>query len=376
MAVVFLCPTIVAQELQWLQYWSAREASMGRRTVDLSNDKPEGVELPDFESKSPVFGRWRSPMVTSGYLWVVLDRTHKYGPYDQLFIDSDGDGQLNDETVVAAYRVEQDRSTFGPVKVIFQGEDGPITYHLKFQFRSRNDDKQLKASSAGWYEGTITLGEKRYTCVLIDQNVNGAFDDKSLHPPNGDRIRIAQQGNADTRFVGNFIQVNEVLYRLEIARDGAFVKLAKAEGVTFGKIRLPESITQFAAGGENGLFTIKPLKGSAQLPVGSYRIDSWLIEHLDEKGHRWQLEGERFDEKGNFEVNEVGETSLTLGEPVISSLIVRKVDSEYSFRQHLRGQLGDFVTLTLNDTEPPQAPKLNIKSADGKYERTFSFEYG
>ncbi len=377
MPVVFVCPTIMAQELQWLQYWSAREAGMGRRTVALSNNKPEGVELPEFESNSPLFGRWTTPMVKAGYLWVALDRAHDYGLYDQFFIDSDGDGQLNDETVVAAYRVEQDRSTFGPVKVIFQGEDGPITYHLKFQFCRRNDDNQLTASSCGWYEGTITLGEKRYTCVLIDQNVNGAFDDKSLHPPYSDRIRIAQQGNVDTRFVGNFIQVNEVLYRLQVAPDGAFVKLAKAEGVTFGKIRLPESITQFAAGGENGLLDVRPKDGIGRLPLGQYRLWRWQIERKDEKNNTWKLEGRWFDEKGNFNVAETSEARLTIGEPIISTLAVgqKKRDSEYSFKQALRGQLGERIEITRNGAQI-QPPKLHIKNADGRYERTYSFEYG
>ena len=38
-----------------------------------------------------------------------------------------------------------------------------------------------------------------------------------------------------------------------------YVILRKAEDVKFGDIQLPETITEFSAGGENGLFTLKPV---------------------------------------------------------------------------------------------------------------------
>jgi hypothetical protein len=53
--------------------------------------------------------------------------------------------------------------------------------------------------------------------------------------------------------------------------------------VRFGNVRLPESITEFSASGENGLFTDKPEKGSCSLPVGKYRINDWGISRKDDK---------------------------------------------------------------------------------------------
>jgi len=129
--LVLTSPT-QAQDEQWLQYHSTREAhriisDTGTSTLEITSEKPQGVELPQFKSTEPFFAKWSTPMLESGYLWISLDRTHKQGQWDRLFIDSNGDGHLNDEEAVKAYRTEGPHTYFGPVKVVFEGEDGPLT---------------------------------------------------------------------------------------------------------------------------------------------------------------------------------------------------------------------------------------------------------
>ena len=369
-----------AKEEQWLRYRSAREArqilgNIGLQQVELSNDRPVGVKLPQFEAESPLFGKLFTPMIESGQIWISLDRSQKDGPYDRLFIDSNGDGHLKDETVVVAYRTERYRSNFGPVKVVFEVEDGPVTYHFNFEFSNYNNRNRFFKTSGGWYEGAITIGGQRKYCLLIDQNANGTFNDKSLNAYECDRIRIGEKDAAKTSFVGNYIVVDAVLYQPEIARDGAYIKFTVAEDVVYGSIQLPEAIGEFAAEGENGLFTLKPEKELARLPVGKYRIHLWKTECKDDEGNTWALTGQEFGHKGLFEVNESGQTTLDIGEPIICMLTARESDSRYSFSQSLRGQLGERIELTRNGSQP-RAPKLHIKNKDGSYNQTFSFEYG
>ena len=62
-----------AQEEQWLRYRSAREArqilgNIGLQQVELHNERPVGVELPQFKSERPLFGKLFTPMVESGHL--------------------------------------------------------------------------------------------------------------------------------------------------------------------------------------------------------------------------------------------------------------------------------------------------------------------
>ncbi len=379
-SLLILIPPAPAQDEQWLQYHSEREAQQivgdrGWSTPNLTSEMPQGIELPQFKSTEPFFAKWSTPMVETGFLWISFDRTHKNGPYDRLYIDSNVNGHLNDETVITAYRTDQDYTYFGPVKVVFQGEDGPLTYHLNFRLYNRTErNRQLAVYSGGWYEGTITVAGKKKYCVLIDQNVNGTFNDKSLQAHKCDRIRIGKKGSQDTRYVGNLIDIDGTLFRPEIARDGAYIKLSKAEDVKLGNIRMSPAITEFSAGGENGLFTIKLENGTGSLPVGKYSINQWVVEK-DEKGKRWKLQGSGISQKGDFEIVADKETELSIGEPIVTTLEVNKSDSGYSFNQNLGGQLGERIEMTRNGARPP-APKLRIKNKDGSYDRTFSFEYG
>ena len=369
-----------AQDEQWLQYHSEREAmqivgDMMRSNLRLTSEKPQGVELPDFKTEEPFFTSWSTPMVAGGKLWIAVDRTSKQGRWDQLYIDSNVNGHLNDETAVTAYRTEQYYKYFGPVKIVFEGEDGPLTYHLNFMFRESGETRQLYVSTGCWYEGDITVAGAKKNCMLIDYNGNGTFNDKSLNSSQCDRIRIGEKGTRDTGYVGNYIEINDTLYHTEIARDGAYIKLSKAEDVKFGDIRLPETITEFSAGGENGLFTFKPEKGAGSLPVGKYRVNSWTIERKDEKGRKWELQGRAYTSEGDFKVTADKEAELSIGEPIISTLKATKSGSGYSFSQNLQGRLGERIELTRSGAQPP-APKLHIKSEDGSYDRSFSFEYG
>jgi hypothetical protein len=371
-----------AQDEQWLQYRSAREVNLvgfgsNYRNLEIITEKPDGVALPQFKSESPVFAKWLTPMVQNGYLWIALDRTQKNGMHDKLYIDSNGDGNLSNETAVSAYRTTQNYTYFGPVKVVFQIEDGPVTYHLCFRFygSADSDTKRLYASSAGWYEGDITVKGAKKHCLLFDYNTNGTFNDKSLIASESDRIRIGQANSQNTRFVGNYIEVDGTYFMPEIARDGACIKLAEAKDVKFGKVRLPESITELSVGGENGLFAVEPENQVASLPVGKYRIVTWVIERKDDKGTSWKLQAIQPNKETDFEIIGDKETKLSIGEPIKSNLTSSLQGSTHYFQQSLRGRNFESISLTRNGARP-QAPKLNIKNKNGTYDRTYSFSYG
>jgi len=366
-----------AQDEQWLQYHSEREAQRiigNMRTVykGVTTDKPADVNLPEFKTSQQFFAVWPTPMVKNIWLWIALDRSSEQGQWDRLFIDSNGNGHLDDEEAVTAYRTDQYRTYFGPVKVVFEGEDGPISYHLNFEFYNYNEqNRRLYIYSGGWYEGEVTVGDQKKYCMLIDYNVNGTFNDKSLQSGDSDRIGIGDKGNQNTGFVGNYIEVGDVLYRTEIAQDGAFIKLAKAEDVKYGNIRVPETITELTVGGENGQFTHKLKDGVTTLPVGQYRIDHWEIDRKDEKGKIWTMRGSSFGERGNFEVTEEAETALEIGEPVTAGLQVNINGGNYEFSKSVRGSLGEYISLTSAGRDVRDSWKMTAKNTDGTFAKTY-----
>ena len=375
-ALLVLASTVAAQEEQWLQYKCEREAErivgygdMRTLSLEVSTDKPPGVNLPQFKAENPLFAKWSTPMVKSGFLWIALDRTSEKEKPDRLFIDSNGNGHLDDEEAQSPYQTDQYYTRFGPVKVVFDGEDGPVAYHLNFRFFDYQNNRRLYVSSGGWYEGDVVVAGQKKLCVLIDQDANGTFDDSALDPAKSDRIRIGGRDPRDTRFVGRYIDVDGVLYKLEVAHDGAFVKLAKAEGVKYGSVRVPETITEFSAGGINGLFTFKPDKGTCSLPVGRYRVNSWTIDRKDEKGKPWQLKGTFFTAKGNFQVTQKAETALDIGEPVTGTVSARLNGDNYEFSKSLKGPLGEYVMLSSSGQDIRDLWKMKASNKEASYEK-------
>ena len=139
---------------------------------------------------------------------------------------------------------------------------------------------------------------------------------------------------------------------------------------------VPEGVTQFSAGGENGLFILKPEQGIASLPIGKYRINEWMLEQKDENDTPWRLKGAGRSGRGQlFDVAVDKVAELSIGEPVVSTLRASSRQGTYSFRYDMAGRDGERIELTRNGARP-RAPKLHIKSKDGTYDRTYSFQYG
>jgi len=368
-----------AQEQQRFTYHSSSspDAIVGglhHQRIRLTADKPELVNLPDFNQKYPLFFKWASPMAQNGFLFVAIDRTSESTLHDLLYIDSNGDGSLEDETARRANRKSTRHVYFGPVQVRLKGEEGPIPRTLHFTLYD-DDPHTLFVYSSGWYLGTITANGAKKQCMLIDYNANGTFNDKSLDPLESDRIRIGAGDNKKTLCVGNYIEIYDKLYKLEVASDGTSVKLAVANDVEFGRIRLPETITEFTAGGENGLFAGRPYNGIVELPLGKYRVDRWNSERKDDSGSCWKLEASGSSQNSIFEVNEMEEIELDFGETIISSLNFDMRSGTYYFRHSMKGQLGESIVVTRNGARPP-APRLRIRNADGTYDQSYDFKYG
>ena len=143
LTVVFApCGIVAAEQEQWLGYRSSAEAAkiVGKtpgQNLELTSERPQGVSLPEFVGEGQLFGKWKTPMVPAGFLWLAIDKNRNSSLYGQLFIDSDADGSLADETAVLAHKAKTrgDRQTasFRQAKVLLGGKDGPTAFHLDMQ---------------------------------------------------------------------------------------------------------------------------------------------------------------------------------------------------------------------------------------------------
>jgi hypothetical protein len=364
-----------AQTEQWLEYHSGVSEARGYRWLELTTNAPPGIALPKLHA-APRFARWTTPMDPSGGRWLCLDRTGKSGLYDRLFLDVNGSGRLDDKAAVEAPRSSENVVETGPVRITFKGEDGPVAYHLTFRFYQFNgDDERLLVQSAGWYAGMVKIGDRKRQVELIDGNVNGAFNDQGLNASECDRIRV-EGDKADQRYLGRLLEIDGQLYRFEAARDGAFVKLQKAEGIQVGQVRVPDTITEFTAIGPNGHFVRQPVKGEFALPAGKYRIHGWQINRRDDHGAAWSLSGYSFNELADFTVAAENPVTLDIGEPVRTALQAARTPSgEMTYSLRFQGKLGESIQM-LRGNELPRGPRLTLASLAGAWRGTNSFEFG
>jgi hypothetical protein len=368
-----LAGTALAQSEQWLEYHTSNEGRAYHQ-MELTTNPPPGIALPKLNAR-PYFARWLTPMDPAGGRWLCLDRTRKSGPYDRLFIDTTGNGRLDDEMPLKA-RIDSYNANFPATPVVFKGEDGPVTYHLIFRFyQYEKNPAQLLASSAGWYEGVVNFDGAKKRIQLIDGNVNGTFNDRASNPYDSDRVQIEGDKTGE-RFLGKMLEVDGKFFKIEAARDGAFVKLQKAENVALGPVRVPETISEFVAFGDNGHFVRKPAKGEFTLPAGKYRMVEWTINRKDDKGAAWELSGYNFPETAGFEVVTGKTVALEIGEPV--QTVLKTTDAtnrQVSFNLSFLGRQKETVQI-LREGQRPRGPKIMLANAAGTLCYTNTFEFG
>jgi hypothetical protein len=373
-----------AQDEQWLQYRSSQDASavvggIGRTEIKLSTTVPPDLSVPKFKDSKPLYGKWMTPMAKAGFLWLALERSTSKGSYDRLIIDTNANGRLDDETSIKAYRSDPDQARFGPVKVVLQGDDGPVSFHLDLLVYSSGQRVYCLVAAAGWYEGDVTIDGTKTHCALIDYTGNGAFNDTSTSPYQADRIILGdREAGGQPSAVGRFIDVNGTLYELEVAKDGACVKFKQAADVRFGQIHVGTAISRLTASGTNGQFRLTPKDQVVRVPVGRYCVTEWAIDRKDDKGRPWTALAETrgASDRLAFDVAEDREASVDIGEPFVSHLTVRNTGDNHSFSQQLEGRLGEQITISQGGNDRPGPPKVRIKDKDGAYDRTLTFAYG
>lgn len=364
-----------AQSEQWLEYKVSKEGR-GFRWLDMTTNPPANVALPKDLGAKPYFARWTTPMDTNGGRWICFDQAKKNGPYTKLYVDSTGNGRLDDKEVIKPVSGDLFNIRYDGVRFSLKGEDGPIAYHLNIQLYRYDDGPRAYISSAGSYVGKVDFGGVKKRVELIDGNLNGVFNDR-LPSTDCDRIFLGEGGDSDGIYLGRYVEVDKVYYQIEAARDGAFVKVKKAENLPIGQIRVPESINTLTVVGENGQFNRKPTNGLVSIPVGKYKVLEWEIIRKDEKGTTWHMAASRPNESGVFKVAADKPTAVDIGEPVLATVTASETKSTraIAFNLKFEGRNGETVSFT-RGSQQPRGPRLVLTNSAGSIAFTNSFEFG
>ena len=381
LALAILASSAAAQEEQWLQYRASSDPetdgiSTYYRSLETTADTPAGVLLPDSPGFDARFARWETPMVKAGGLWISVARSRQKGDFDMLYIDSNCDGSLKDEKPLKPFSADQYSSRFGPVKITFPGDDGPIVYHVLVEC-SQYDPESISISlrSGCWYQGTVSVGGKNYPIVLIDYNSNGAFNDTSMDLEQMDRVGLGDGPDRKLFGLGKYISIDGKLYHPQPAPDGAFIAFAPAENVPMAAVAVSPKITSLSLSGENGQLDFQPSGGKVRLPAGKWIVRAWEIARNDSSGAKWLMTGNYFPKESIFDVAQGKEAVLDIGEPVTSTLNVSEDSGQYTIRESLEGKSGENISIERKGENAP-APHVRIRNADGSYNQSLATTYG
>jgi len=368
-----LAGAVLGQTEQPLQYRTGT-ANLAYHQIKLTTNPPPGVALPKLNGP-PYFARWLTPLDPTGGRWLCLDRTRSPGPYDRLYIDSNGNGRLDDKTPVPA-RLGSFEASFPPTAVVFKGDNGPSTYHLVFLiYQFDIASAELLASPGGWHEGVVDFDGVKKRIQLIDANVNGTFNDIAPDPYESDRV-LLEGDKTPERFLGRMLEVDGKFYRIEVERNGAFVKVQKVENATLGQVRVPDNISEISVYGENGHFVRQPVKGQFTLPAGDYRPFQWTISRKDEKGAAWTMRGYDFPKTSAFDVAAGKTNALEVGEPAQAVLGVSETPGGLDiFSIRFEGRQKEAIEI-LREGQRPAGPKFSLARADGTPCYSDTFEFG
>jgi hypothetical protein len=407
---LFVASTVPAQQRQFLKYSFSSDVERSpiqtlSRTLNLSEIPPRDIKLPSLGREGALFTNWVSPMVSGGYVVILLTRSTRSDKYDILLIDSDADGDLTDEqsyklnnSSIRNSRISRNRAYFGPVRVLLNSNQDSTSYHLRFELYEYNKrQRYLRVTSAGWWSGEIIVSDKTYFCTLFDYNVNGTFSDRPLVSTSSDRVILATTTGSSSHSVGKIIAIDGRFYGLDIAQNGASIAIFPPhQPLKMGLVTVPTEITYFSVSGENGLFNLVPEDGQARLPEGRYHLYSWAIE-CKSGGHDWKVQASRFGNEASFDVMPDTVVKLPIGEPLYSKLQIKEIVTpnrsrsrssrtstnrssnngmkQYSIKQELQGNLAQYISIT-RDGRRLEAPSLRIASTHSSYSETFQLKYG
>jgi len=160
------------------------------------------------------------------------------------------------------------------------------------------------------------------------------------------------------------------------ARDGAFIKLGRADNIPLGTIKLPEGINEVAFTGGLGCLSYNLDGETIRIPEGNWLVNSWTIKRKDENGLLWTLTGDSTPSDNMFKVEKGQKHSLDIGEPVKMKLKKPwSLFGGYSFELSLIGSLGERVDIRCSDWRTFK-PKLLVQNEDGSYKEILDLDRG
>ena len=314
------------------------------------------------------------------------------GERPQLLVDTDGDGDLSDETPLPD-KASGNTADFGTVSVTLK--DG-ATSTVRLQGMGQKagaPPRYLLLAPGDCRMGTVTLAGQSYAVALVDGNMNGRYNDAfdgTLNYRNLDGLGIDLNGDGtfapphgvegpfEVTPLGTRVRVGEVFYHVTPAADGSSVTLEAVEpGV--GTLDLGAPGATLLAYSDYGISpaTAGP-DGTVRLSAGRYAVLRLTLSKADPSDVVWQLTMTQPSASlESLEIRKGHTHRIPVGPPLVAEVDVQQSERLARLNLMLRGAAGErYVPGVRKGQRRTPPPSFEILGDDDKTLHTGKFEYG
>ncbi|GEM_PF-2119400 len=331
----------------------------------------------------------------------------------RFIADTDQDGDLSDEKIVAGRKKREGGWLFGRTVDHY----GPLTFkpaddadsadvELTFQYYGADG---LAASPAFERAGDVTVDGQEYHLILSDGNADGRFDGfygpskkQSQEEETDSKWTVFSEFDAisitlkdarpaaedaviyrfwDTPPLTKTLRLKDVYYHLEVKPDGSAIRLAKTD-LPVGTLDVGCADAYLTLFSECGLQELQGSGGKWRLPAGRYVCWSLGLRLTDEAGVVWTLQGSGDTGKlGEIVIEPDKTVALKMGPPLKVKTEARQISGLFGRNRYvsmgLTGQAGESYSHGAYKNRwrlPP--PKLKILDESGQVMANGQFEYG
>ncbi len=307
--------------------------------------------------------------------------------YDRLWMDWNNDKTFTgDEKLMgtAAAQGKEKFVLFGPVKRSWAARELECCFVV-------HNDSHIHCVPVGYWEGTVSLGNRAVKLGLIDANLNGFWNDRLTVPQSqeADVLLLDFDGNGtfdagevhllsgEVYYLTNLVHMpDEAFYRLKVAEGKPVVLLERDKSPT-GKVKVAGDRFQLLVTGQDGVLLVRGKDGEASLPVGSYQIYGMTVGKKDDAGRLWLANADFHPSPIRIRVPQGKDIDLPCGPPFKLVFNVEREGRTFEFSLSLEDKGGhDLEGVFMPNMEPPPEPALVIADAKGKVIKTEKFHYG
>lgn len=391
-----------------------------------SAEKPEGSwNLPSLNAELPVYA-----LIELGddKRLLVLDQKDSNDPfYNVLYFDANGNQDLTDDPIVEKAPPTDDRPHGYVVKdVTLNSGTGSYDYafFLGVEYKGRQGKKitesgvkrslKLHMEPCCWYRGVIDIEGRPFRIAVMDQNLNGRFDDRPAEPDlsalkpgatielEGDGIYMTSNETIDASYslaMSDVLVIGSVAYALDLDVGARTMRLTFNAGQA-GELIPSMPTEQFVLFNTDthGVVSAYEPADRILLPPGPYRLYTYRTLKKDGRGGLWALAACSTREAPEARVMNGTQSILNFGEPFIPFAEVpewsiqgiqkgfsQQASVEFVIEGAGKERVIDLIRLSGKDTNialskeeknRPREPEFKVVDPEGKVVVEDHFKYG